>query len=206
MPGYEKREYPGDYINMRSVLLRRSLALAAILAIVAPAQAQTVSGPPAVDPASVPMPNLVFTPTDEDVRNYDKYFYFHREGNDFASAYSDLQECDAYARGLAFRTSASAVYVPVGGVLPAAIGGAIGSAVADAVFGSAERRRLRRVTMRTCMGFKGYRTYGLTKSLWEEFNFDEGLTQVPEERRQRLLQMQARAASGAVPAVGEMTE
>ena len=188
----------------------RGIGLVSALLAAQPALAQQALIEPAAalapDPASVPMPNLAFTPTDEDVRNYEKYFYFHREGNDFGTAYADLQECDAYARGLAFRSSGAVPYVPVAGVLPAAIGGAIGSAVADAVFGSAERRRLRRVTIRTCMGFKGYRTYGLSKALWEEFNFDEGLSQVPEDRRQRLLQMQARAASGPAPAVGEITE
>jgi hypothetical protein len=90
------------------------------------------------------------------------------------------------------------------GAVGGAIGSAIGSAIADAIFASAERRRLRRVNMRTCMGFKGYRTFGLSKSLWEEFNFDEGNGQIAEDRRQRLLQMQARAATGPTPTVGEM--
>ena len=197
---------------MRNKLLRRATALAVLIGAL-PAQAQDAPvAPPAVDPASVPMPVLAFTPTDEDVRNYDKYFYFHREGSDFAAAYSDLQECDGYARGLAFRAGGAVPYNPglipmtMAGAIGGVIGNAIGNAMADAIWGSAERRRQRRINMRVCMGFKGYRTYGLTKSLWEEFNFDEGGVRVEEDRRQRLLQMQARAASGPTPAVGEIVE
>ncbi len=160
------------------------------------------------------MPVLAFQPTEEDVSNFDKYFFFHREGADFATAYADLQECDGYARGLSFRTdpgpnpflNPGLVPQTLAGAAGGVIGGMIGNALADAIYGSAERRRQRRINMRTCMGFKGYRTYGLSKSLWEEFNFEEGNATVEEARRQRLLQMQARAASGPAPTVGEITE
>jgi len=164
------------------------------------------AAPASVDPAGVPMPSLAFRPNAEDVRNYDKYFYFHRADTDFATAYSDLQECDGYARGLSYRAGGGPVPYPYAGTIGGAVGGLIGSVLVDAIWGSAERRRLRRLNMRTCMSFKGYSTYGLRKSLWQEFNFDEGNTQVPEDRRQRLLQMQARVASGPTPQVGEMTE
>ena len=196
---------------------RRGIGLAAALLAAQPAlgqEAQVATVGEALDPASIPMPSLAFTPTDEDVRNYDKYFYFHREENDFVAAYADLQECDGYARGLAFRTRSDPSVLGNPGLVPptmagavgGAIGYAIGSAMADAIFGSAERRRQRRINMRTCMEFKGYRTYGLSKSLWEEFNFDEGNSRIEEDRRQRLLQLQARAASGPTPNVGEITE
>jgi hypothetical protein len=80
----------------------------------------------------------------------------------------------------------------------------IGSVIADAIIGSAERRMQRRMIMRTCMGFKEYKTYGLPKDLWAEFNFDEGNKAVEDARREELLRMQARAASGPKPQTGEM--
>ena len=168
-----------------------------------PAPAAAASG--GIDPVTVPLPDLAFEPDEEDVRNYDKYFYFHRADTDFETAYADLQECDAHARGFTYYAGTT---VPIYqfGVLGGALGGAIGSVMADAIWGSAERRRMRRVNMRVCMGFKGYRTYGLPKDLWQQFNFDEGLTQVEERRRQRLLQIQARVASGPTPEVGEMVK
>jgi hypothetical protein len=161
----------------------------------------------AIDPATVPMPNLTFTPDAEVVRNYGKYFFFHREGTDFATAYADLRECDGYARGLAFRVGgASYMPVPAGlaGGIGAGIGGAVGSALADAIFGSAERRLQRRIIMRTCMGYKAYSTFGLPRDQWLLFNFDEGNKSPPEEVRQHMLLRQARAASGPRPQIGEM--
>jgi hypothetical protein len=158
------------------------------------------------DPAAIPMPDLHFTPTPNAIDNYDKYFFFNRAGTDFATAYGDLRECDGYARGLSYR--AGPVYLPynsyTGGVLGAAIGGAIAGALDNAIYGSAERRRLRRVNMRICMGFKGYTAFGLPKEIWEQFNFEEGNAHIEEGQRQRFLQMQARAASGPRPAIGEL--
>jgi hypothetical protein len=168
----------------------------------APAAAASASG--AIDPASLAMPDIVFQPTPDDVEGFDKYFIFHRDETDFATAYADLQECDGYARGLSYRNFGGPVPYPYAGTIGGAIGGAIGSAIADAVFGSAERRRLRRVNMRACMQFKGYQRFGLRKSLWEQFNFEEGNSHVEEGRRQHLLQLQARVASGPRPLVGEI--
>lgn len=201
----------GDFTMRRSVAPLWGIGLAAALCGVQPLRAQDAPEPaaaatPAIDPSSLQLPDLNFTPDAGAESNYDKYFIFNREETDFATAYADLQECDGYARGLSYRASGGTPYIPYGGVLGGAIGGAIGSAVADAVFGSAERRRMRRVNMRTCMTFKGYRTYGLPKSIWERFNFEEGNARVPEARRQRLLQIQARAASGPRPRVGELVE
>ena len=154
--------------------------------------AASPSGSAVIDPSSIPLPDLAFVPDEEDIRNYDKYFYFHRDNTDFATAYSDLQECDAYARGITLRADGSPFT------------GALTGAAMDAVFGSAERRRIRRVNMRVCMRYKEYRLYGLPKSLWERFNFSEGLTRVDESERQRLLRIQARVASGPRPSIGEI--
>lgn len=187
-------------LNYRAVQFGAAAAL--LLCAVAPAAAQVArrapdAPPPAIDPASVPMPELAFTPTPQIAENFDKYFYFNRASTDFATAYADLRECDGYARGLAFR--ATQTYGQ--GVL----NDMLGAAISDAIYGSAERRRQRRVIMLTCMRFKEYRVYGLPKPLWEAFNFEEGNRRVPEDERQRLLQIQARVASGPTPSVGEVT-
>jgi hypothetical protein len=185
------------------------MVLAATLCGALPSRAQdspaaAPAGPLVIDPETIPMPNLAFTPTPEIEGNYDKYYVFNRADTDFATAYADLQECDGYARGLSHRNYGGAVPYPYAGTIGGVIGGAIGSAMADAIYGSAERRRQRRINMQACMGFKEYRVFGLPKSLWQEFNFEEGNRRVPEERRQQLLQIQARVASGPAPAVGEV--
>lgn len=158
--------------------------------------------PPRIDPATIPMPDLTFTSTPQIEENFDKYFFFNRADTDFMTAYEDLRECDGYARGLAFRSAYVPYYAP--GLLPSAIGGAVATVVADMVFGSAERRKQRRINMLTCMRFKEYRVFGLPENLWERFNFEEGTRRVPEDERQRLLQIQARVASGPAPTVGEV--
>lgn len=181
--------------------------LALLLGAVTPAAAQIgrrapEAPTPTIDPATVPMPELAFTPTPDVAENYDKYFFFNRADTDFMTAYEDLRECDGYARGLVYRTAYIPYYAP--GLLTSAIGGAVGAVVADMVFGSAQRRLARRINMMTCMRFKEYRVFGLPENLWERFNFEEGNRRIPEEERQRLLRLQARVASGPAPTVGEI--
>jgi hypothetical protein len=172
--------------------------------------AQKPGAPPAapIDPASIAMPDLAFAPNAGDARDYDKYFYFHRADTDFATAYADIQECDNYARGLPRRSLgyAAAPY-PYNGTMAGALGGALGNALAGAIANarfSAQRRQQRRVIMRTCMRFKGYQAFGLRKSLWESFNFEEGNRRIEESERQRMLRIQARVASGPRPAAAEL--
>ncbi len=184
-------------------LARMSLggvALAAALFAAGPVAAQDQPGAAAeaVDGSAIPMPELAFTPDEEMQRNYFKYFYFHRAETDFDTAYADIRECDDYTRDLAARVA----YNGGGGM----VGGLFGSVLANAIHGSAERRMQRRIIMRTCMGFKGYATFGLRKDLWEAFNFDEGNSSPPEARRQELLMMQARVASGPRPTIGELPQ
>lgn len=139
----------------------------------------------------VKMPDLTYTPSAEDAANYDKYFYFHRADTDFATAYADIVECDGYARGLTSGLSPSYGQ----GIL----GDAIANAVADAIYGSANRRKLRRSNMRACMSFKGYDRYGLSKPIWQTFNFEEGNNSVDEDVRTGFLKQQALVASSARP-------
>jgi hypothetical protein len=75
----------------------------------------------------------------------------------------------------------------------------IGGLMADAIFGSAERRKLKRINIRTCMFYKGYDRYGLKKDLWQEFHFEEGLSRENADKRQTALLRQALVASGDQP-------
>lgn len=191
---------------------------ASMLALPCVAGAQDNAAPPApaaveaaVDPASIPMPTLAFTPNAGDTGDFDKYFYFNRAETDFATAYDDIRECDNLARGLPRRAAPGMpdymMYQPQYQTMAGAVGGALGAAIVAGIAeasAAAERRRVRRSIMRTCMRFKGYQAYGLRKSLWEEFNFEEGSRRVPEAERLRMLRMQARVASGPRPTVAEL--
>lgn len=198
--------------------IRTALALVAMLGA-SPAMAQDngevgaqavgdIVGEPAaqanaaIDPATLTMPNLAFTETPAISGDYDKYYFFHRADTGFAEAHADVLECDAFASGL--RTTRGGNGIPtyayaygIGGV----IGGIAGSVLADAIHGSAARRKMRRINMRNCMGFKGYTRHGLSKDLWEAFNFEEGNGRENEESRRLALATQALVASaGPKPA------
>ncbi len=152
--------------------------------------------------AAVAMPRLSFTSTPEVVKDYEKYFYFHRPDTSFDLAFADITECDALSSGISYYADSSAAVngaMAQYGVAAGAIGGAIGSAFADLIAGSAERRKIRRTNWRNCMGFKGYSRYGLAKDQWEGFNFEEGNGRKPEAERNRDLMVQARVASGPKP-------
>jgi hypothetical protein len=188
--------------------IRVAALVAAVALLPEAASAQRVAeralAPIAVDPASVATPKLQFAETEADKDGYDKYFYFVREDTDFETAYQDIRECDALARGVNFYLGGGQVPYPYAGTLAGAVGGAIGSAVADAIFGSAQRRQMRRTNLRTCMGYKGYSRYGLNKDLWQAFNFEEGNGSVPDEERQIYLQKQAKAAISGRPSRQEL--
>lgn len=149
--------------------------------------------------AAIEQPALEFTPTAEITDTYDKYFIFHRDGTSFDEAFADIKECDAYASGFRFHMGGGAVPYPYAGTLAGAAGGAIGSLMADAIFGSAARRQMRRTNLRKCMGFKGYQRYGMEKELWQNFHFEEGHGAVKDDKRRQYLLKQAKVASGQKP-------
>ncbi|MDH7975786.1 hypothetical protein QH494_26680 [Sphingomonas sp. AR_OL41] len=148
------------------------------------------------DVATVGMPELSFTPSAAIEADYGKYYYFHRADVSFATALADLRECDGLARSLPMRRDDSGVLLPnsyasnVGGLVGGAIMGGIGVAMV-----AADKRNERRANMRRCMHYKGYQRFGLPKSLWQAFNFEEGLSSVKEVDRQRMLAQQARVAT-----------
>ena len=150
------------------------------------------------DVATVQMPDLSFTPSSAIEGDYDKYYYFHRADTSFATALADLRECDAFARGLPMRPGYSGPYIPVTSPYAGTAGGLIGGAIVGGVglaILSADRRSARRANMRRCMHYKRYQRFGLEKSRWQAFNFEEGLSRVKEV--ERMLAQQAKVASTA---------
>lgn len=189
---------------------RTMCGLAVCAMMIAPAaQAQTMGALPnqrqftEAEIAAVAMPSLAFDAAGVDPADFEKYFIFHRSGTSFAEAYSDITECDALASGISIYRGVDAGQMASQmmqyGVLAGAIGGAIANVMVDAIFGSAERRKARRVNLRNCMYYKGYDRYGLAKEPWQEFNFEEGLSKAEPKVRAEKLLMQARVASGPVP-------
>ena len=187
--------------------------LAAIMLVASTSAAFAASPPPGAkpdpmtvvpDPASVSTPKLDFAPTPEDQGTYDKYYFFNRPETSFEVALADLRNCDGFASGLSSGYGYQATPYPYAGTMAGAAGGVIGNLMVAAIFGSAEKRRLRRVNMRRCMGYKGYSRYGLSKDLWQEFNFEEGFSGEAEDKRQAMLAQQAKVASGPRPVAKEL--
>ena len=183
------------------------LAVLASLPVAVQAQAIKTEPPMKVfttaEIAAVEMPSLEYKPDPTVAADFDKYFFFHREGTDFSQAYADITECDSLASGINFYMGADSAAISSAmsqyGMLAGGIGGAIGGLMADAIFGSAERRRIKRVNLRNCMFYKGYDRYGLEKELWQAFHFEEGLSRENAKDRQAALLKQARVASGPKP-------
>jgi hypothetical protein len=163
---------------------------------------QTVVLPSAdeqIDVAAITVPALDFKPDPDAAKGFDKYYYFHRDGADFRTALADLRDCDGLSRGLASPFGNAEVPYPYAGTLAGAAGGAIANLMVAAIFGSAQVRATRRVNMRRCMFFKGYQRYGLPKDVWQQFNFEEGFSELEEGKRQVFLKQQAKVASGDKP-------
>ena len=197
-------------------LLRRCAFGVAVLAvsISGTANAQAIKNEPearvftAEEIEAVEMPELAFDPSDVKEKDFEKYFYFHRENTSFDEAYADITECDSLVSGYNYYLGASDAAISnamvQNGILAGAIGGMIGSLLADAIFGSAERRKQKRINMRNCMYYKEYDRYGLKKDLWQAFHFEEGLSRENADKREAALMQQARVASGPKPTTQEL--
>jgi ribosomal protein L12E/L44/L45/RPP1/RPP2 len=129
---------------------------------------------------------------------------FYRPATDFGTALADVQECDGYARGISYHIGNTVTPYPY--TVAGAVGGAIGTALADAIFGAAERRKLRRVNMRTCMGFKEYRRYSVSEEAWKSYDLGEGEAEEGEDKRELMLRMHAKVASAPAAPKGEIVE
>ena len=188
--------------------LSRIVLPALLLPLSATVQAQVVlPGPPMrtftqAEIDAVAMPDLAYEPDPQIEADFEKYFFFHREGTSFDQAFTDITECDALAHGInhyAFGWGPTAPdkvedFGPVVGTYFAALGNPF-----DAILGSGERRWIRRYNIRTCMYFKGYDRYGLEKNLWQAFHFEEGFSRENARDRLAALMKQARVASGPKP-------
>ena len=183
-----------------------------LLPLAGAAQAQSVVDEPEIraftdeEIAAVEMPTLGFDMRKAKVKDFKKYYYFHRDETSFEEAFADISECDALSSGLAAYTRDAEPYTGyyvnqygMAGAIGGEIGSAIGYAIADAVYGSSERRALRRINMRNCMGFKGYQRYGVPKKLWKTFNFEEGGGREDDAIREAAFMKQAKVASGPKP-------
>jgi len=152
-----------------------------------------------IDESSMVVPALDYPADPLIEKDFDKYYYFHRDNTDFRSALADIRDCDNLSRGLASPYGYAQAPYPYTYTMAGALGGAIGNLMVAVIFGSAEKRATRRINMRRCMSFKGYQRYGLPKDIWDKFNFEEGLANLSEEKRQVFLKQQAKIASGDHP-------
>lgn len=188
--------------------MRGAFLALALLPLASMAHAQVAETVVEYDPitaeerAELVTPELAFEADRNHEKNFDKYFFFHRSDTSLEEAFADISECDALSSGLSTYRSGSEPYpgyyagqYGIGGVL----GAAIGQALANAIFGSAQKREARRINMRNCMGFKGYDRYGLPKDMWREFHFEEGHGREEEAARRQALMTQALVASGRKP-------
>lgn len=131
---------------------------------------------------------------------------FFRAGTDFDTALADVQECDGYARGISYHIGGAPVPYPYAGTVAGVVGGAVGNILADAIFGAAERRKLRRINMRTCMRFKEYTRYGLTEEAWKAYDLGEEKGEASDGERELRLRLFAKIASAQAAPKGEVVE
>lgn len=190
-----------------SALNRTLLPALLLLPFPAVGQAQATMPEPSIrtftqaEIEAVAMPDLAYEPDPGIEADFEKYFFFHREDTSFDQAFADITECDALAHGM---TKYGSDWPPTVSQRTMDLGPALGLIGAltnpsDAIFGSGKRRWIRRYNIRTCMYFKGYDRYGLEKTLWQAFHFEEGLGRKNEQVRLVALLKQARVASGPKP-------
>ena len=182
--------------------IARYLVSAALLTLFAPgATAQTASAPAPQDlpdPATIVIPSLATDGPDAD----GKYAYFHKQGVGFAAAFADLSECYSYANApippVVLPARVAVVTAPPAELARSRVGpspyGLLGMGIASLLLPGIDRR-LHQANMRMCMGFKAYKRYPLGKQAYIALTEGEG--------RQSIL-MQARIASGPMPATGAL--
>ncbi len=149
------------------------------------------------DPTKIIMPNLVFTPDEKIVKKYHIYFYFHKNGVDFATALADIRECEYYST-FGEVTVAPPTFVPYGGELQVdrkankykLQPGLMPLVFAPMVMGPL-LRRMHNAGMRNCMAFRDYSRYGLNQEISESID-NVGLVEQVLTR--------AKIASGPKPA------
>lgn len=133
--------------------------------------AQNASGV-ATAPAT-PEAVAAYQPGRGDEGDFWRYFFFWKGEVAPEAARADLLECADYARDPALWARIPERMPLEGGVRgPNGTEGQFGLAGA-AIFSLVEGGLVRRITlanMRRCMGFKGYRRYGLSAAIWRSLN------------------------------------
>lgn len=127
---------------------------------------------------NMPPPDLSFEITEKDSEEFHKYFYFHKEGVSYETAFEEISECNIYQKG------------PIGSegdfivIMPTFVSlgenqtyvpwvpneaGLVGVIMSD-IFSGPLVLKNRGQRMRKCMEYKGYDRYGLSKDLWKTVN------------------------------------
>ncbi len=139
--------------------------LAAALSLQAPAGAGFA--PPAPEAVAA------YQPARGDEGEFWRYFFFWRGGISLEEARADLRECADYARDPVLWARIPERMPIEGGVQgPNGTEGQFGltGAVIFSLVEGGLVRRIALANMRRCMGFKGYRRYGLSADLWRPLN------------------------------------
>ncbi|HEX6375351.1 MAG TPA: hypothetical protein VFZ91_06485 [Allosphingosinicella sp.] len=139
---------------------------------------------------------LSFRPAPGSETRFLRHVYFHKPGIRLETARADIAECRSYAgSAILYPQVPARIPVEADAVAPEALGGGgmtpLVAQAALGIFGGPEQRKIAAANMRKCMGFKGYRRYGLSEPLWEWLN-DRDPSQAVER--------QARVAAGPAPA------
>ena len=144
---------------------------------------------------AAPLPATIqsYQPGRGDAGDFWRYFFFWKGGVTPEAARADLLECGTYAHSPVLWARIPERMPVDGGVQgPNGTEGGYGlvGAAAFSLFEGAQVRRITLANLRRCMGFKGYRRYGLSAALWRPLNAGS-----PDEIVSRL----AAIAAGAEP-------
>jgi hypothetical protein len=132
------------------------------------------------DPATITVPDLSSSGSDEVVANGWKYFFFQKPAVSFADAYADLSFCYRYQGNSNWGTVGVPRFVPWKEAAPDKTAdtsspittqyGLLGYGMGALVMGMLEGTLVRRdqqSKMRRCMETRGYTRYGVAEEIWE---------------------------------------
>lgn len=156
------------------------------------------------DPASVHVLLLPLPFGERDRADSDEYFYFHKKGVTYETAFSDLDQCRLFAVTTKLVAKPPA-FIPLGtdivtpGNTPMShnfqlLFGTVGSLFAMTIIEAAEDDNSRAISRR-CMTYKGYARYATSRSAFRQMSAG-----TEEERLARW----ALVASGPQPIIGEV--
>ncbi len=149
-------------MHIRAAIAALALAGFAITPAIADGVLKPLDRP---DPATVTIPDLAFTPTPGDVRNYDDYFYFYKPGVTYETAFADIDTCRMYGESARLVT-VPPKFVPLGADAvrrPNAMANGVGAqygVVGLLIAGLIIEEDATNATSRRCLHYKGYVRYG----------------------------------------------